>query len=208
MRAGGSDGASDSLALVAAEVVEDDHIARPQGRDQDLVHAPDRVGELYIGGSQLMDGYWGAPELTANVMRTDLVAGETLYRTGDLAYRTEQGDYVYVDRVDRVIKRQGVRISLVELGDVLRTLPGVSSAACAVFDDDGKTGIVAFVVSDGRLSGLDLRRAAGHRLPESRLPDRIELVDGLPLTSSSKLDERRLLAEAGLRGPHAPTTPS
>ena len=99
-----------------------------------------------------------------------------------------------------MIKRLGIRISLVELGDAMRGLSGVSAAACVAFDDDGQTGIVAFVVADGPVSALELRRAAGDRLPESMLPDRIELVDGLPLTQSSKLDERRLLAEAGLRG--------
>ncbi len=106
-----------------------------------------------------------------------MVPGETVYRTGDLVYRTESGDYVYVDRADRVIKRLGVRISLIELGEAMRGLPGVSAAACVAFDDDGETGIVAFVVTDGRTSAIDLRRAAGDRLPETMLPDRIELVD-------------------------------
>ena len=54
-----------------------------------LIDNADRVGELYIGGPQLMSGYWGAPELTAEVLRTDVVRGETVYRTGDLMYRTD-----------------------------------------------------------------------------------------------------------------------
>ena len=66
------------------------------------------------------------------------------------------------------------------------------------YDDDGQLGIAAFVVADRSVSVLDLRRAAGERLPESMLPDRIEIVDTLPLTRSSKLDERRLLADVGL----------
>ena len=60
------------------------HLVDDEGR---LVDSANRVGELYIGGSQLMDGYWGAPELTADVLRTDVVGGETVYRTGDLVYR-------------------------------------------------------------------------------------------------------------------------
>ena len=163
-----------------------------------LVDSADRIGELYIGGSQLMDGYWGAPDLTGEVLRTDVVSGETVYRTGDLVYRTETGDYVYVDRADRVIKRLGVRISLIELGEAMGSLEGVSAAACVAYDDDGQLGIVAFVVAEGPVVALDLRRAAGELLPESMLPDRIEMVDTLPLTPSSKLDERRLLAEVGL----------
>ncbi len=172
------------------------HIVDGAGR---VVDSPGQVGELYIGGSQLMVGYWGAPALTEEVLRTDVVAGETVYRTGDLVYRSEDGEFVYVDRADRVVKRRGIRISLVELGDAMRGLDGVSAAACAVYDDEGTLGIAAFVVAEGSQTILELRRAAGERLPESMLPDRIELVGALPLTPSSKLDEGRLLADAGLR---------
>jgi D-alanine--poly(phosphoribitol) ligase subunit 1 len=115
--------------------------------------------------------------------------------------RNRAGDYVYVDRSDRVINRGGVRISLVELGDTMRNVEGVSAAACLTYDNDGRTGIVAFVVSDGALSALELRHAAASRLPDSMLPDRIERVDTLPLARSSKLDERQLLADAGLSPP-------
>jgi acyl-coenzyme A synthetase/AMP-(fatty) acid ligase len=146
-----------------------------------------------------MDGYWGAPELTESVMRTDLVPGRTVYRTGDLVYRNEHGHYVYVDRADRVVKRFGVRISLLELANALHSLDGVSAAACVVFDDDGEVGIAAFVTTDGTRSALELRTSVRQQLPDTMLPDQIVLVDELPLTSASKLDERRLLVEAGLR---------
>jgi acyl-coenzyme A synthetase/AMP-(fatty) acid ligase len=165
-----------------------------------VIDGVERTGELYVGGSQLMSGYWGAPELTADVLRSDVVVGETVYRTGDLVYRAASGDYVYVDRADRVIKRLGIRISLVELSEAMSNLPGVSAGACMTFDDDGQLGIVAFVVTDRPTTALELRRAAAEHLPESMLPNRIELVDTFPLTGSSKLDERRLLAEAGLTG--------
>jgi amino acid adenylation domain-containing protein len=163
-----------------------------------LVDSVDQIGELYIGGTQLMIGYWGASDLTREVMRDDVVRRETVYRTGDLVFRNERGDYVYVDRADRVIKRFGVRISLLELADAIRSLPAVSDAACVVFDNEGEVGIAAFVVADSPVSVPDLRHGARDRLPDTMLPDRIELVDQLPLTSSSKLDERRLLSDAGL----------
>jgi amino acid adenylation domain-containing protein len=168
------------------------------GEDR-VVETPDQVGELYVGGTQLMTGYWGAPELTADVMRTDLIPGMTLYRTGDLVHRNASGDYVYLDRVDRVINRNGVRISLVEIGDTLRRFEAVSAAVCLTFDDDGQLGIVAFAVADGSVTALELRRATSQHLPDTMLPNHIELVEALPLTPGSKLDERRLLAEAGLR---------
>jgi D-alanine--poly(phosphoribitol) ligase subunit 1 len=167
-------------------------------QDGQPVEGIDQVGELYIGGRQLMSGYWDNPEHTASVFRDDLVPGERVYRTGDLMRRNRAGDYVYVDRADRVVNRGGVRISLIELGSTLGQVDGVSAAACLTYDNDGNTGIAAFVVVDRALSALDLRQAAAARLPDSMLPDRIELVDALPLAGSSKLDERRLLADAGL----------
>jgi D-alanine--poly(phosphoribitol) ligase subunit 1 len=158
------------------------------------------VGELYIGGSQLMAGYWGAEDLTRSVLRSDVVPGRTVYRTGDLVYRDGRGHYVYVDRADRVVKRSGVRISLLELADALQRLPGVSGAACVVFDHEGEVGIAGFVVSDRARSVTELRADARGFLPDTMLPDRIEEVDSLPLTAAGKLDERRLLAAAGLPG--------
>jgi D-alanine--poly(phosphoribitol) ligase subunit 1 len=158
------------------------------------------IGELYIGGAQLMSGYWGASALTDEVMRNDIVSGEIVYRTGDLVYRNEDGHYVFVDPADRVVKRSGVRISLLELADALQSLPGVTSATCVVYDRGGEVGIAAFVVADGCPSTSDLRNGLRDRLPDTMLPDRIDLVDAIPLTAAGKLDERRLLAGAGVAG--------
>jgi D-alanine--poly(phosphoribitol) ligase subunit 1 len=163
-----------------------------------VVEGTNETGELHVGGVQLMDGYWANPDLTKSVMRGDLVPEETLYRTGDLAYRDERGNYVYVDRIDGVVKRNGVRISLVELSESMNQIGGVAVAACMTFDREGALGIVSFVVASGGITPLELRRAAGQLIPENMLPDRIEIVSAMPLNKSNQLDESRLLSEAGL----------
>jgi acyl-coenzyme A synthetase/AMP-(fatty) acid ligase len=175
------------------------HLVDEHGR---LVDRPGVVGELYIGGLQLMAGYLNDPALSAAVLRTDVVEGTTLYRTGDLVFRDDRGNYVYVGRSDRVIKRQGVRMSLVEVTEALRGIDGVASAACTTFDLGGDLGVVAFVVPEGELTPVAVRQAGSERLPETMLPDQFVLVANLPLTSSSKVDERRLLKEAGLSPPN------
>ena len=167
-----------------------------------LVDRPGVVGELYIGGPQLMAGYLNDSARSAAVLRTDIVEGTTLYRTGDLVFRDDRSNYIYVGRSDRVIKRHGVRMSLVEVTEALGRLDGVASAACTTFDLEGDLGVVAFVVPDGELTPLAVRQAASERLPETMLPDQFVLVADLPLTSSSKVDERRLLKEAGLSPPN------
>jgi D-alanine--poly(phosphoribitol) ligase subunit 1 len=164
-----------------------------------VIEGADRSGELYIGGSQLMVGYWGAPELTQSALRSDVVPGQTVYRTGDFITRNSDGNYWFVGRTDNVVKRAGVRISLIEINDAIRSLDHVVAATCLAFDDGGQLGIIAFVVVDSPTDALELRRATRRRLPDTMLPDRFELVESLPMTSSSKTDERALLAEAGLR---------
>jgi D-alanine--poly(phosphoribitol) ligase subunit 1 len=165
----------------------------------EIVDSPQQVGELYVGGVQLMSGYWSDDTLTASVLREDVVPGQTLYRTGDLVYRMADGDYVYVDRADRVLKRSGVRISLVEVSSTLNQLDHVTAAACLTFDHDGEVGIVAFVTLDTALSALELRRAAHSVLPANMVPDRFEVVDAMPLNRSNALDESGLRERAGLR---------
>jgi amino acid adenylation domain-containing protein len=166
--------------------------------DGSVVESTNQVGELYIGGTQLMDGYWADPDLTAMVLRRDIVRGQTLYRTGDLVYRDDDGDYVYVDRADRVVKRSGVRISLLELSSSISNLNRVSAASCVVFDREGELGIVAFIVADEGVTAVDLRRAAMAVLPANMLPDQIELIAAMPLNRSNALDEAGLLSLSGL----------
>jgi acyl-coenzyme A synthetase/AMP-(fatty) acid ligase len=146
-----------------------------------------------------MDGYWGDPLLTSRVMRWDEAATQVLYRTGDLVYRDELDNYIFVDRADRVVKRSGVRISLVELSASINRIDGVESAACATFDHGGELGIAAFVLTEREMSDLDLRRAARRLIPENMIPDRFERVTAMPLNRSNQLSEYELLSTAGLR---------
>ena len=92
------------------------YVVNEDGR---LVEEPGEVGKLNVGGRQVMAGYWRDP-LTAATLRTDVVPGETLYRTGDLAYR---------DAVWGLLRRRPgqpdgkavrpVRISLLEIAAAL-----------------------------------------------------------------------------------------
>jgi D-alanine--poly(phosphoribitol) ligase subunit 1 len=163
------------------------------------IEGASQVGELYIGGVQLMDGYWGDPLLTSRVLRWHDAATQVLYRTGDLVYRDELDNYMFVDRADRVVKRSGVRISLVELSALINRVDGVESAACMTFDLDGVLGIAAFVLTEREMSDLDLRRAARQLIPENMIPNRFERVTAMPLNRSNQLSESELLSTAGLK---------
>jgi D-alanine--poly(phosphoribitol) ligase subunit 1 len=96
------------------------------------------------------------------------------------------------------VKRSAVRISVAEIAPSLRRLPGVSAAVCLPYDQDGQLAIAAFVVAEEPLSGLGVRQHALEQLPPTMIPDLFRVVDAIPMTSVSKVDERALLAGAGL----------
>jgi acyl-coenzyme A synthetase/AMP-(fatty) acid ligase len=154
-------------------------------------------GELFIGGEQLMHGYWGDEELTRKVLRDDVVAGRTVYKTGDLACRDGAGRYLYMGRLDDVIKRNGVRISLAEVARAFRDVPGVTAAFCALVDISGAAGIAAFVEAPADIGVAALFVTAEERLPASMLPDEIHVVEALPMTPQGKVDRRQLLEANG-----------
>ncbi len=77
------------------------------------------VGELYVRGPTVMQGYWGDAERTARTLLREWDGGPgrglPVYRTGDLAHLDENGDWIFLGRRDSQIKSRGYRI---ELGDI------------------------------------------------------------------------------------------
>jgi D-alanine--poly(phosphoribitol) ligase subunit 1 len=167
--------------------------------DRRVIEDSNEIGELHIAGNQLMAGYWGAASVSDAVLRSDVVPGELVYKTGDLARRDEHGRYVYVGRADDVVKRRGVRISLIELSRVLREVEGVSAVACVLIEIEGRLGIAAFVQTEPGVTVSALLELAGAQLASTMLPDRVFVVEEFPMTTAGKVDRRALLASVGLR---------
>jgi D-alanine--poly(phosphoribitol) ligase subunit 1 len=171
------------------------HVVDEEGR---IVRGSNEVGELHIGGNQLMRGYWGDDELTSEVLRDDVVARTRVYRTGDLVYRDLQGRYVYVGRTDSLVKRNGVRVSLHEVARVLRGADGVSDAVCLPVDKDGHLAIAAFLKARPDLTVSQVLEAVHQELPTGMVPDEVHLRAAFPLSSSGRVDRQRLAEDSEL----------
>jgi acyl-coenzyme A synthetase/AMP-(fatty) acid ligase len=169
------------------------HIVAEDGQP---IFGTDEVGELYIGGDQLMRGYWGDDDLTSRVLRDDVVPGTKVYRTGDLVYRDREGRYAYVGRTDNVVKRNGVRVSLREVARVLLEVDDVTRAVCIPIEQSGSLAIAAFVEAGPLVTVSAVFEAAYRELPAGMVPDEVILCSSFPLNSSGKVDHRRLAAEA------------
>ncbi|MFG2603298.1 amino acid adenylation domain-containing protein [Streptomyces sp. NPDC048514] len=164
-------------------------VADPAGRDR-----PDWVpGELWIGGTGVARGYRGDPERTAQ----QFVEHEGLrwYRTGDLGRYRPGGILEFLGRADQQVKIRGHRIELGEIEAALHELPGIGRAVACIVGERPRHRIAAFAVPAGDPPGpVALRAALAERLPGYMIPERIGIVDRLPLTANGKVDRGALAA--------------
>ncbi|MCD0453802.1 condensation domain-containing protein, partial [Actinocorallia sp. API 0066] len=152
--------------------------------------APGVVGELYLGGVQLADGYVGRPGLTAERFIAD-DSGQRLYRTGDLVAWNERGQLEFLGRVDDQVKIRGFRIELDEIRNVLENHKDVSAAAVIALDHPaGGKYLAAYTITSAPEEAL--RAHAEARLPEYMVPTTFTRLDALPVTANGKLDRRAL----------------
>lgn len=153
-------------------------------------------GLLYIHQSgPVMRGYWNLPEQSARAFRRD-EQGEAWYCTGDVVHTDAAGDYVFVGRRDRMVKRRGYRIELGEIEAGLYRHPQVREAAAIARQSDEDVTIWAYVsTKDGaKLSIIAMKQHCAQELPAYMNPDRFVFLDALPRTSTDKIDYQGLKA--------------
>jgi len=164
------------------------------------VVAPGAEGEVYAAGAALARGYLARPALTAErfVPSPFGPAGARLYRTGDRAKWTDDGELEYLGRTDAQVKVRGYRVELGEVEASVQSHPAVHQAAVAAHGDGSSKRLVAYVVAlPGRTAeAASLRAHVAARLPEHMVPAAWVPLEVLPLTPSGKVD-RRALREPG-----------
>jgi len=176
-------------------------------------------GELCIGGVCVTRGYLHRPKLTAQTFVPDPFAtepGGRLYRSGDLARWRADGVVEFLGRIDQQVKIRGYRIELGEIEAVLVQHPGVLEATVIDCDEPGTEHrrLAAYVVAapEAAPEPADLRAFVEAKLPAYMVPAAFERLDELPLTTSGKVDRRRLPEptwDAGHRREYvAPRTPA
>jgi acyl-coenzyme A synthetase/AMP-(fatty) acid ligase/acyl carrier protein len=162
--------------------------------------APNRSGEIYIGGDGVGGGYLNRPDLTRE--RFLELAGQhgRFYRTGDLGVLLPDGRLVVQGRRDHQVKLRGYRIELGEIETQILQVRGIQEAV-VVLNEQSSSGpmLVAFLVSapDTRPSDATVLESLAARLPEYMVPTRVEFIAALPLTGNGKIDRAALAA----RGP-------
>ena len=158
------------------------------------------TGELWIGGIQVARGYLHQPALTAKqFIDSPFIAGERVYKTGDLARWLPDGNIEYVGRRDEQVKIRGYRMEPGEVETVLYEL-NILTANCVVVKKDttGNNKLVAYYVPEAgvlRKFGESTEQLQRHvlmllkeRLPDYMIPQDLIVMEQLPLTTNGKID--------------------
>jgi amino acid adenylation domain-containing protein/non-ribosomal peptide synthase protein (TIGR01720 family) len=149
-------------------------------------------GELYIGGPGLARGYLNRPKETADkFIPSPFVAGERLYKTGDLVRWLPDGQLLYIGRADHQVKLRGFRIELGEIEAVLGQHAAVKQAMVMAREEADEMRLVAYVVARD-VSEAELRSFCSEKLPRFMVPSAIMVMDEFPITPNGKVDRKAL----------------
>ncbi|MFM1623280.1 amino acid adenylation domain-containing protein [Streptococcus mutans] len=153
------------------------------------------VGELYIGGACLSNGYFNNPSLNQErFIVSPFEAGKYLYRTGDLCKWDSKMQLDCLGRKDEQVKVNGYRIELGDIEHKILSYPFVKQAV--VFTENEEiphTKLSAAIVSeDSQVDTEKLREFLTEQLPYYMIPTRIIQVEEIPLTVNGKKDLRLL----------------
>jgi acyl-coenzyme A synthetase/AMP-(fatty) acid ligase len=175
--------------------------------DGSRVSKPGEEGELYARGPSLMQGYWGQPAKTHEVLVANPFQAsrdELVYRTGDLVTLDPDGNYTYIGRRDSMVKIRGYRVELGEVETALYRHPGIKEAAVLPVSDEllgsRLRAVITAVKGEGEVGGSDLTREnvmdhCRQWLPGYMVPDVIDFREALPRTSTGKVDRAGLARE-------------
>lgn len=161
--------------------------------DKDELCDVGEKGELCVRGSSLALGYWNNFEKTnavfvQNPLNTSVP--ERIYRTGDIVFLNEKGDYIYIGRKDFQIKLSGYRIDLGEIEHYILSVFDTINAG--VFFDNAKNEIVLIYESEKEIPVKDFRLRLAQVLSKHMIPTRYIKMEVLPKSTTGKIDRALL----------------
>ena len=156
------------------------------------------LGELWIAGPHVAEGYLNRPDKTAEVfIMNPFDAGkyDKVYRTGDIVRYRSDGNIDFVGRNDGQVKIRGFRIELSEVEAVIREFEGIKDATVAAFDHpSGGKYIAGYVVSDSPVDINALNKFIQERKPPYMIPAVTMQIERIPLNQNHKVNRRALPA--------------
>lgn len=158
-----------------------------------------RPGELVVRTDTLMLGYWNNKQLTEqSFYRMSVASGYdyVFYRTGDLVKENNDGEIMFLGRIDRQVKLRGYRIELDEIEATLLQHKAVEEAAVIVVqkDDESKELEAVVRLSKGaEVSTRELMLFCKKIIPSYAVPENMTMIEDFPRTGTGKIDRKKII---------------
>lgn len=161
--------------------------------NQELI--TEEIGQICVSGKQVTNGYLGNSQANESSFFELEIQGKKnrFYKTGDIAFIDENGDYMFVRRIDDQVQIDGHRVELGEIEKQARLLSqSYSCFATSFINSLGNTQLALFVESP--LFSIDeIKLKLKEYLPYYMIPEIIHLMDKFPLNTNGKIDKKVLL---------------
>ncbi|MBI4288777.1 MAG: AMP-binding protein [Chloroflexi bacterium] len=148
-------------------------------------------GELVTRGPHVFRGYYKNPQENAISFTND-----GFFRTGDIAVKDKEGGYMITGRIKEWIRRGGMTIVPVELEEPLLKHPKVENVAVVGMPDPRLGERTCAYIKPKTGQNITLEEVtsflAAQGLATYKLPERLELVDVMPVTAHDKVDKKLL----------------
>jgi amino acid adenylation domain-containing protein len=196
-----------SVWCIAHKIIQEDidkaqiPVGKPVANSQihilnsDLQKVPFGVsGEIYIGGTNLSNGYFNRPDLTDhsfvnNPFKTD----EKIYKTGDLAKYNTDGTIQFLGRIDQQVKIRGYRVELDDIEYIINKNTSVNRAIVLVTESEEKPKrLIAYVKPNNSYDEQQLKANLKRELPNYMIPSSFIIIDNIPLLPNGKVDKKAL----------------
>lgn len=154
----------------------------------------DEIGEIYIAGVNVTDGYINKRELTDQCFMKNIYGEKTgkMYKSNDLAVLQADGEITFIGRNDHQIKFNGYRIELEEIESFLVQHESIKNAAVILMRESNLDFICAYMVTDKDCSVEDVKNHLITKLPLYMLPQKYVFLSALPYTVNGKIDRKKL----------------
>ena len=160
--------------------------------DRELPVGEDHLGEIVIRGHNIMKGYFGRPEATAEAMRNGW------FHTGDVGYKDEGGFFFIVDRKKDLVIRGGYNVYPREIEEVVYEHPDVAEVAVIGRPDDrlGEEVVAVVVPKPGtKPTEKEIIAFAKERLAAYKYPREVRFLDELPKGATGKILKKELRSQ-------------
>ena len=157
-------------------------VGKPIKGTKFLIKGNYNKGELLISGDQLFSNYLNMRQEYNN--KIIKIKNRKYYRSGDI-FLKEGGNYYFINRNDRQIKRKGYRIELEEIDNLIR-----SKKVEFVYSFQNKKGQIVTLIKNKKK--IDLNKIIKNKLPNYFMPDIIKYIDLVEYNQNNKVNYKKL----------------